>query len=113
MDVAVFCLALMGTDYPSFLREAARVLKPHGIIWIAEVRLTSAAPACVMPVSRACAQHGCRRRWEHPQHIHGTAQQLTQGSGHLTRLAASPVFWREDWSRLSHLNDELVRVLLS
>lgn len=37
VDVAVFCLALMGTDYPSFLEEAARVLKPHGIIWIAEV----------------------------------------------------------------------------
>lgn len=37
--MAVFCLALMGTDYPSFLREAARVLKPHGTIWIAEVRM--------------------------------------------------------------------------
>jgi hypothetical protein len=24
VDVAVFCLALMGTDYPSFLKEAAR-----------------------------------------------------------------------------------------
>ena len=38
IDVAVFCLALMGTDYPSFLREACRVLKPSGILWIAEVR---------------------------------------------------------------------------
>ena len=28
VDVAVFCLALMGTDYASFLREAFRVLKP-------------------------------------------------------------------------------------
>ena len=37
MDVAVFCLALMGTDYPSFLREAQRVLRPGGILWIAEV----------------------------------------------------------------------------
>ncbi len=37
VDVAVFCLALMGTDYPSFLGEAARVLKPLGTIWIAEV----------------------------------------------------------------------------
>ena len=37
MDVAVFCLALMGTDYPSFLREAQRVLRPNGILWIAEV----------------------------------------------------------------------------
>ena len=38
MDVAVFCLALMGTDYPGFLREAARVVKPGGRLWIAEVR---------------------------------------------------------------------------
>lgn len=37
MDVAVFCLALMGTDYPSFLREAQRVLRAGGILWIAEV----------------------------------------------------------------------------
>ena len=50
MDVAVFCLALMGTDYPSFLWEAARVLKPGGIIWIAEVCPTPAAAACVTPV---------------------------------------------------------------
>lgn len=37
-DVAVFCLALMGTDYPSYLREATRVLNSAGRLWIAEVR---------------------------------------------------------------------------
>jgi len=36
--VVVFCLALMGTDYPSFLKEATRVLRPGGKLWIAEVR---------------------------------------------------------------------------
>ena len=46
MDIAVFCLALMGTDYPSFLQEAARVLKPHGTIWIAEVRFNPEGLAC-------------------------------------------------------------------
>lgn len=38
MDIAIFCLALMGTDYPAFLVEATRVLKPGGWLWIAEVR---------------------------------------------------------------------------
>ena len=35
---AVFCLALMGTDYGSFLEEAHRVLRVKGHLWIAEVR---------------------------------------------------------------------------
>lgn len=37
VDVAVFSLALMGTDYGLFLQEARRVLKPKGWLWIAEV----------------------------------------------------------------------------
>ena len=38
VSAGVFCLALMGTDYGSFLVEAHRVLKPGGRLWIAEVR---------------------------------------------------------------------------
>ncbi|GAB4816142.1 hypothetical protein N2152v2_003188 [Parachlorella kessleri] len=38
LDAAVFCLSLMGTDYGLFLEEAARVLKPGGWLWIAEVQ---------------------------------------------------------------------------
>ncbi|KAH7416378.1 hypothetical protein KP509_14G088500 [Ceratopteris richardii] len=38
IDIAVFCLSLMGTDYPSFLAEAHRVLKNGGTLLIAEVR---------------------------------------------------------------------------
>jgi len=38
MDAVVFCLALMGTDYSSFLLEAHRVLRAGGGLWIAEVR---------------------------------------------------------------------------
>ena len=37
LDVAVFCLALMGSNYVDFLREARRVLKPRALLKIAEV----------------------------------------------------------------------------
>lgn len=38
VDVAVFCLALMGTNLADFIREAHRVLKDDGRVKIAEVR---------------------------------------------------------------------------
>jgi ribosomal RNA-processing protein 8 len=37
-DIAIFCLALMGTDFVRFLQEAHRVLKPGGLLWIAEIK---------------------------------------------------------------------------
>lgn len=38
VDVAIFCLSLMGTNLADFLREAHRVLKKTGKLKIAEVR---------------------------------------------------------------------------
>ena len=38
VDVGVFCLSLMGTNYPEFLMEAQRVIRPGGKLYIAEVR---------------------------------------------------------------------------
>ncbi|KAL9273910.1 Ribosomal RNA-processing protein 8-like protein [Drosera capensis] len=38
VDVAVFCLSLMGINFPSYLQEAHRVLKPSGWLLIAEVK---------------------------------------------------------------------------
>eukprot|EP00339_Tiarina_fusa_P023240 CAMPEP_0117069268 /NCGR_PEP_ID=MMETSP0472-20121206/48575_1 /TAXON_ID=693140 ORGANISM="Tiarina fusus, Strain LIS" /NCGR_SAMPLE_ID=MMETSP0472 /ASSEMBLY_ACC=CAM_ASM_000603 /LENGTH=369 /DNA_ID=CAMNT_0004791721 /DNA_START=145 /DNA_END=1254 /DNA_ORIENTATION=+ len=38
VDVAVFCLSLMGTNLADFIREAHRVLKDDGKVKIAEVR---------------------------------------------------------------------------
>eukprot|EP00392_Amoebophrya_sp_AT5.2_P002329 g2334.t1 len=38
VDVVVLCLALMGTDCFQALKEAARILKPKGLLLIAEVR---------------------------------------------------------------------------
>lgn len=38
VDVAVFCLSLMGTNLADFIREAHRILKADGVLKIAEVR---------------------------------------------------------------------------
>jgi len=37
IDVAVFCLALMGTDWPLFVEEAHRCLRLNGILEVVEV----------------------------------------------------------------------------
>ena len=38
VDVVVYCLALMGLNIADFMKEAYRILKPNGVVWIAEVR---------------------------------------------------------------------------
>jgi ribosomal RNA-processing protein 8 len=38
VDIVVFCLSLMGTIISDFLKEAYRILKPGGVMRIAEVR---------------------------------------------------------------------------
>lgn len=38
LDIAVFCLSLMGTNFMDYLKEAHRVLKDKGILLIAEVK---------------------------------------------------------------------------
>ena len=37
VDIVVFCLALMGTNYPDFLREAHRIVNLGGRLKIAEI----------------------------------------------------------------------------
>jgi ribosomal RNA-processing protein 8 len=38
VDVAIFCLALMGTNWVSFIEEAFRILRWKGELWIAEIK---------------------------------------------------------------------------
>ncbi|KAF3105651.1 25S rRNA (adenine645-N1)-methyltransferase [Orbilia oligospora] len=38
VDIAIFCLALMGTNWPTMIEEAIRVLRNGGEIWIAEIK---------------------------------------------------------------------------
>ncbi|KAK0751024.1 methyltransferase-domain-containing protein [Schizothecium vesticola] len=45
VDVAVFCLALMGTNWLDFVEEAYRVLRWKGELWIAEIKSRFAHPA--------------------------------------------------------------------
>ncbi|BFZ54941.1 25S rRNA (adenine645-N1)-methyltransferase [Savitreella phatthalungensis] len=38
VDIAVACLALMGTDWPSVVSHVARVLAKGGVFWVAEIK---------------------------------------------------------------------------
>ncbi|SZF01221.1 unnamed protein product [Blumeria hordei] len=38
VDVAIFCLALMGTNWPEFIDEAFRILRWKGELWVAEIK---------------------------------------------------------------------------
>ena len=38
VDIVVFCLSLMGTNIGDFLKEAYRILRPNGVLKIAEVK---------------------------------------------------------------------------
>ncbi|OCK82768.1 hypothetical protein K432DRAFT_391011 [Lepidopterella palustris CBS 459.81] len=38
VDVAIFCLALMGTNWPDFIDEAYRILRWRGELWVAETK---------------------------------------------------------------------------
>ncbi|ETS83309.1 hypothetical protein PFICI_05185 [Pestalotiopsis fici W106-1] len=45
VNVVIFCLALMGTNWPAFIEEAYRILHWKGELWIAEIKSRFAAPA--------------------------------------------------------------------
>ncbi|KAG0131127.1 methyltransferase-domain-containing protein [Tuber indicum] len=38
VDVAIFCLALMGTNFLDFVEEAYRILRWRGELWVAEIK---------------------------------------------------------------------------
>ncbi|KAK9459556.1 methyltransferase-domain-containing protein [Lipomyces oligophaga] len=38
VHIVVFCLSLMGTNFVDFIKEAARIVKPRGQLWIAEIK---------------------------------------------------------------------------
>lgn len=44
VDVAIFCLALMGTNWVDFVEEAYRVLRWKGELWVAEIKSRFGSP---------------------------------------------------------------------
>lgn len=45
VDIAIFCLALMGTNFLEFVEEAFRILRWRGELWIAEIKSRFNRPA--------------------------------------------------------------------
>ncbi|KAL2159847.1 hypothetical protein VTH06DRAFT_1980 [Thermothelomyces fergusii] len=45
VDVAIFCLALMGTNWLAFIEEAYRILRWRGELWVAEIKSRFAHPS--------------------------------------------------------------------
>lgn len=45
VDVAIFCLALMGTNWVDFIEEAYRILRWKGELWVAEIKSRFGAPS--------------------------------------------------------------------
>lgn len=45
VNVVIFCLALMGTNWPAFIDEAYRILHWKGELWIAEIKSRFTVPA--------------------------------------------------------------------
>mmetsp|Transcript_5367 Transcript_5367/g.15879 ORF Transcript_5367/g.15879 Transcript_5367/m.15879 type:complete len:249 (-) Transcript_5367:14-760(-) len=58
VDVAVFCLALMGPSLWDFIREARRVLKDGGLLKVAEVKSRFEGGAGVRGFVEGCAAAG-------------------------------------------------------
>ncbi|KAK9456638.1 methyltransferase-domain-containing protein [Dipodascopsis uninucleata] len=36
--IVIFCLSLMGTNFLDFIKEAHRILRPRGLLWISEIK---------------------------------------------------------------------------
>ena len=74
----------MGTDYGSFLAEAARVLRPAGWLWIAEVqsRFVSEAGRSVLPdFLESLGQLGFAAKRQDTGNTHFLVLELQRGSG--------------------------------
>ncbi|KAK8051319.1 hypothetical protein PG993_002704 [Apiospora rasikravindrae] len=77
VNVAIFCLALMGTNWLDFIDEAYRVLHWKGELWIAEIKSRFAPPAKGKKGAVVTHSVGNRKK----------AATLPQGKGKLSKEA--------------------------
>ena len=61
VDVAIFCLALMGTDWVGCVEEAWRVLRWKGECWVAEVSSRFVAPRADPEAGKAKGKGGKKK----------------------------------------------------
>lgn len=62
VDVAIFCLALMGTNWVDFVEEAYRVLRWKGELWVAEIKSRFAVPGGGKGGKRGVVEHSVGNR---------------------------------------------------
>lgn len=66
IDVTVFCLSLMGTNYPDFVKEAWRILIPGGLLLIAEVASRFGDDKCMEMFVKGIERIGFEFDNQHP-----------------------------------------------
>ena len=57
VDVAIFCLALMGTNWISFIEEAYRILHWKGELWVAEIKSRFGRPGGAAGKGQKVVEH--------------------------------------------------------
>jgi ribosomal RNA-processing protein 8 len=64
VDVAIFCLALMGTNFLDFVEEAYRVLRWRGELWVAEIKSRFNRPGATQEDEDDAAGEGKNKRMD-------------------------------------------------
>ncbi|KAL2153121.1 hypothetical protein VTH82DRAFT_4276 [Thermothelomyces myriococcoides] len=62
VDVAIFCLALMGTNWLAFIEEAYRILRWRGELWVAEIKSRFTNPSATTKNNKAAVSHSVGNR---------------------------------------------------
>ncbi|KAK3987818.1 ribosomal RNA-processing protein 8 [Cladorrhinum sp. PSN332] len=62
VDVVIFCLALMGTNWVDFIEEAYRILRWRGELWVAEIKSRFTNPALLAGKGKKVVEHSVGNR---------------------------------------------------